>query len=107
MATYMLNSYSSTMCENIRHIVYKYKININDILTMPAVKIRKVVYNKWFPSFNTDYPIHANVIKDMLGKKEEWYTRILQINNVNSYLKFVYYFQWYKVRKYVKQSYLC
>ena len=29
------------------------------------------------PSFNTDYPIHANVIKDMLGKKEEWYTRIL------------------------------
>ena len=77
MATYMLNSYSSTMCENIRHIVYKYKININDILTMPAVKIRKFVYNKWFPSINSDCPIHANVIKDMLGKKEEWYTRIL------------------------------
>ena len=89
MAKYMLNSHTSTMCRNIRHICYKYKINIDDILTMSAGKIRKVVYNKWFSSINPDYPIHANVIKDMLGIKEERYTRILSNEECNFFIEFL------------------
>ena len=81
------------MCRNIRHILcYKYKINIYDILTMSAGKIRKVrkvVYNKWFSSINPDYPIHANVIKDMLGIKEERYTRILSNEECNFFIEFL------------------
>ena len=54
-----------------------YDISIDNIINSSKGKIRKPVYNKWISGINESYPIHANVIRDMLGIKEEQYTRIL------------------------------
>ena len=86
---YLINLNISTMCRDTLGTYALYKINIDDILTMSAWKIRKVVYNKWFSSINSDYPIHANVIKDMLGIKEERYTRILSNEECNFFIEFL------------------
>ena len=77
MAKNMLHSYNSTMCKNIRHLTFKYDISIDNIINSSKGKIRKLVRDKWISGINESYPIHANVIRDMLGIKEEWYTRIL------------------------------
>jgi len=77
MAKNMLQSYNSTMCKNIRHLTFKYDISIDNIINSSKGKIRKLVYNKWISGINESYPIHANVIRDMLGISEERYTRIL------------------------------
>ena len=77
MAKSMLQSYNSTMRKNIRHLTYKYDISIDDILNSSKGKIRNQIYNKWISGINEIYPIHANVVRDMLGIREERCTRIL------------------------------
>ena len=71
MAKNMLNSNTSMLCRNMRHLCYKYDVSTEDILKFSTGRIRKVVYNKWLAGINADYTTHANVIKDMLGIKEE------------------------------------
>ena len=51
--------------------------------------MKKDVYNKWFSGVNESYPIHANVVKDMLGIKEERYTRILSNDDCNLVIEFL------------------
>ena len=77
MAKSMLHSYNSTMRKNIRHLTYKYDISIDYMLNSSKGKIRNHIYNKWISGINEIYPIHANVIRDMLGIREERCTRIL------------------------------
>ena len=77
MAKNMLKSYNSTMCKNIRHLTFKYDISIDNIINSSKGNIRKLVYDKWISGINESYPTHANVIRDMLGIREERYTRIL------------------------------
>ena len=45
MSKHMLNSNTSTMCRNMKHICYKYKISMEDILIKSTGRIRKDVYN--------------------------------------------------------------
>ena len=89
MAKHMLQSHSSTMCRNMRHLCYKYDLRIDNILASSIGSTRKEVYNKWFSSVNESYPIHAKVVKDMLGIKEERYTRILSNDDCNLVIEFL------------------
>ena len=88
MAKHMLNINTSTMCRNMKYLCYKYEVSIDDILTKSTGRIRKDVYNKWFSGVNAEYSTHANVIKDMLGIKEERYTRILSNEECNIFIEF-------------------
>ena len=89
MAKNMLKSNTSMLCRNLRNLCYKYDVSTDDILKFSTGRIRKVVYNKWLSGINADYPTHANVIKDMLGIKEELYTRILSNEECNFFIKFL------------------
>ena len=89
MAKHMLQSYNSTMCKNIRHLTFKYDISIDDIINLSKGNIRKLVYNKWISGINESYPTHANVIRDMLGIREERYTRILSNDECKFIIEFL------------------
>ena len=89
MAKHMLQSHSSTLCRNMRHLCYKYNLRIENILSSSIGSMKKEVYNKWFSGVNESYPIHANVVKDMLGIKEERYTRILSNDDFNLVIEFL------------------
>ena len=89
MAKNMLQSYNSTMCKNIRHLTFKYDISVDNIINSSKGKIRKLVYNKWISGINENYPIHANVIRDMLGIREERYTRILSNDECKFIIEFL------------------
>ena len=89
MAKHMLQSHSSTLCRNMRHLCYKYDLRIDNILASSIGSTRKEVYNKWLSGVNESYPIHAKVVKDMLGIKEERYTRILSNDDCNLVIEFL------------------
>ena len=84
----MMKSHTSTLCRNMRHILYKYDLSINDILSSAKGKIRKLCYNKWLKGIDQEYPFRANIVKDMYGIKEERYTRIYSNNDCNDIIEF-------------------
>ena len=77
IADNMINSHSSTLGKNMRHLTYKYDIDINDILSFSKGKMSKKCHHRWKTGIDKIYPAHASVVKDMLGIKEERNTRIL------------------------------
>ena len=83
-----MKSHTSTLCRNMRHILYKYDLSINDILSSAKGKIRKLCYNKWLKGIDQEYPFRANIVKDMYGIKEERYTRIYSNNDCNDIIEF-------------------
>ena len=89
MAKNMLQSYNSTMCKNIRHLTFKYDISIDNIISLSKGNIRKLIYNKWISGINESYPIHAKVIREMLGIREERYTRILSNDECKFIIEFL------------------
>ena len=83
MAKDMLQSHTSTLCRNMRHLCYKYDLRIDDILTSSNGSMKRAVYDKWLSGINDSYPIHAKVVKDMLAIKEERYNRIFSNDECN------------------------
>ena len=77
IADNMINSHSSTLGKNMRHLTYKYDIDINDILSFSKGRMSQKCHHKWKTGIDKIYPAHASVVKDMLGIKEERNTRIL------------------------------
>ena len=62
---------------------------MEDILIKSTGRIRKEVYNNWFSGINPEYSTYANVIKDMLGIKEERYSRIFSNDECNFFIEFL------------------
>ena len=89
MTKHMLNSNTSTLCRIMKYICYKYKVSMEDILIKSTGRIRKEVYNNWFSGINPEYSTYANVIKDMLGIKEERYSRIFSNDECNFFIEFL------------------
>ena len=91
MSKHMLNSNTATLCRNMKHICYKYKISMEHIFIKSTGRIRKEVYiyNNWFSAINPEYSTYANVIKDMLGIKEERYSRIFSNDECNFFIEFL------------------
>ena len=83
VADNMINSHTSTLGKNMRHLTYKYDIDINDMLSFSKGKMRQKCYQKWKTGIDQSYPAHASVVKDMIGIKEERYTRILSNDECN------------------------
>ena len=41
------------------------------MITSSKGKLREHIYDKWISGIDETYPIHANVIKDMMNVREE------------------------------------
>ena len=66
MAEKNINSHTSTLCRNMRHLNYKYSIDINNILSFSKGKMSQKFYHKWKTGVDKCYPVHVRVVKDML-----------------------------------------
>ena len=64
------NEYSSTMEGNMTHLIYKYNINIEDILGTSKKKMNKLCYQKWKANTHKEYHIHAHIIRELIHVKE-------------------------------------
>ena len=65
-----IHEQSSIIGSNIRYLRHKYDMVNDDITIWSKSKIKDMCYNKWLSNVNENYPIHANVIREMIMMKE-------------------------------------
>ena len=82
MAENMLQSLNSTMRKNLRHLSYKYDMSIDWMKTASKGKLRNHIYDKWLSGIDDTYPLHANIIKDMMNVREERITIVFHESDV-------------------------
>ena len=52
------------------------------MITSSKGKLREHIYDKWISGIDETYPIHANVIKDMMNVREERITIVFHESDV-------------------------
>ena len=75
-ANYKTFECTSTMGKNITHLMHKYNLVIDEIKSLSKHSFKELCYNKWMSGINIEYPRYAQIIKDMIGMKEESGTRL-------------------------------
>ena len=55
--------------------MHKYNLIIDDIKTLSKTNIKEHFHSTWLTGINIEYPIYAQVIKDMIAMKEIKCTR--------------------------------
>ena len=68
--------HSSTLGKNINHLLNKYDIVADDIISLSKHKVKEICYSKWLSSVNVEYPIYAEIIKDMIVMREGRCTKV-------------------------------
>ena len=71
MADNMINSHTSTLGKNMRHLTYKYDMSRETIMTYSKSKMKKYCKDKWFVGFEELYPTYASIIRDMVMMMED------------------------------------
>ena len=66
---------TSTLGRKITYLLHKYNIEVDDILSLTKHQAKELCYNRWQNGINEDYPIYAQVIKDMIVMREDRCTR--------------------------------
>ena len=56
--------------------MHNYDLVIDEIKSLSKQSIKEHYYNKWLSGINNEYPMYAQIIKDMIGIKEESGTRL-------------------------------
>ena len=64
------------MGKNINHLLNKYDIVADDIISLSKHKVKEIWYSKWLSSVNVEYPIYAEIIKDMIVMREGICTKV-------------------------------
>ena len=72
MAHSRLNDHESTLNRNMTHLMYKYDLAMDDIISYSKSKINKHCYVKWFVGLDIEYPRYAQIARDMITVKEDW-----------------------------------
>ena len=75
-ANYKTFECTSTMGKNITHLMHKYNLVIDEMKSLSKHSFKELCYNKWMSGINIEYPRYAQIIKDMIGMKEESGTRL-------------------------------
>ena len=65
-----LNTYSSTMGKNMTHLLYKYNLQMDDVLTFSKMKMKEHCYQKWKADINEDYIIYSQIVRELILTKE-------------------------------------
>ena len=58
------------------HLLNKYDIVADDIISLSKHKVKEICYSKWLSSVNVEYPIYAEIIKDMIVMRERRCTKL-------------------------------
>ena len=78
---------TSTFGRNMGHLLRTYGLTIEDIMIMTKNKIKDFCYSKWISHINVDYPIYAQVIREMIEMKEERCKKIFMNEDCNRIMK--------------------
>ena len=67
-----INTYDpkSTLGKNILHLIHKYDVSVEDILTSSKKMIKANCFQKWYRETNEQYVIHAQIIRELIDVKE-------------------------------------
>ena len=68
--------HTSTLGKNITHLVHKYDLAVDDIVSLYKHKVKELCYIKWLSGVNIEYPIYAQIIKDMIEMREGRCTKV-------------------------------
>ena len=83
-----LHDHTSTLGRNITHIMHKYDFDVDDIISFSKQRVKELCYNKWLSGVNDEYPIHAQIIKDMIKMREDRCTRLFSNEDCNFIINF-------------------
>ena len=88
MASSKIFDCSSTLGRNITHLMCKYDLVIDDMLSLSKQKIKNHCLNKWMSGIKDEYPMYAQIIKDMILMKEGNDASIFTIDECNCIIDF-------------------
>ena len=86
---FYLKNISSRLGRNVNHILSKYGITRDEVMTMSKHKFKELSYNQWLNNVNPDYFIYSNIIKDMLLMKEDRCTRSFTNDECTQLINFI------------------
>ena len=88
-AQYRLYAHTSTMGRNMSHLMNKYDISIDNVISYTKAKINKHCYSRWLTGVPDDYYTHAGIIQEMFMMKEERCNRMLSNDDCNFVIDFL------------------
>ena len=62
---------NSILGQNMIHLMHKYELNVDDILTSNKNERNKHCYHKWFKDVNVQYVINSHIIRELMMVKED------------------------------------
>jgi len=62
--------HTSTLGKNITHLLNKYDIVVDDILSLSKHRAKELCYNKWLSGVNIEFPVYVQIVKDMIEMRE-------------------------------------
>ena len=65
LADKIKNNCNSTFGHNLRHIIVKYDLTLNDYITVPIGKIKNTLYKKWILNLDNDYVHSAIMVREI------------------------------------------
>ena len=65
-----LYDHSSTLGKNITHLIHKYDLQLDDLLSLSKNKIKECCYNRWINHIQEEYITYSLIIKEMIMMKE-------------------------------------
>ena len=85
-AKYKLFDSTSTLGKNMTHLLHKYQLDVNDIVTLSKCSARELCYNRWIAKINNEYPLYAQGINEMITMKEGLCYRTLSNEDCNAFI---------------------
>ena len=79
---------TSTLGKNITHLMHKYNLIIDDIKSLSKKRIKEHFHSTWLSGINNEYPMYAQIIKDMIGMKEVNGTRVFSNEECQSIIDY-------------------
>ena len=70
IATTRLFSYESTMGRNMIHLLHKYNLQVEDVLSFSKKAMREHCQQKWKSEVKEEYIVHAQIVKEFIMVKE-------------------------------------
>ena len=65
-----LFDHTSTLGKHMTHLMHKYEFEIEDLISISRNKVKEHCYNKWISGVNDEYPMYAQIIREMIMIKE-------------------------------------
>ena len=71
LAKSRLFNHESTMGRNMTHLLHKYNLQVEDVLSFSKNAMREHCYQKWKTEINQEYFVYAQVVKEFIMVKED------------------------------------